>query len=345
MIDLVFVLTNKLEIQVKDVRKTVTENQENNQIKIDEMANAHTHNLEIRDRQIGEIEKKLETFEKTLNLLKNDQEELNSRVDNFEGGLNKFILKLQNSFVDKSKEQKDEMKILWSLKDPIDQSATDVRNLKDQLNEISSLCESQNQSLKTNFEQSIEENVRTLREEMGNQGQSLKEYTINESQRLTKNLEDISEIASTNLQNLQSQFDLMTDSFHSTSEEVTQLKEREIGLLKNTDLIQRKFETFQDLNSANINNLKLQLKNQESLVSIKDTDIRNLVANLDNKLSQKVFTEDTKKKIDLKFSELELSNSNVRKENENIITKFNDFKVDLDDLSLSPSEIRLSTFS
>ena len=222
------------------------------------------------------------------------------------------------------------MKILWSLKDPIDQSATDVRNLKDQLNEISSLCESQNQSLKSTFEQSIEENVRTLREEMGNQGQSLKEYTINESQRLTKNLEDISEIASTNLQNLQSQFDLMTDSFHSTSEEVTQLKEREIGLLKNTDLIQRKFETFQDLNSANINNLKLQLKNQESLVSIKDTDIRNLVANLDNKLSQKVFTEDTKKKIDLKFSELELSNSNVRKENENIITKFNDFKVDRD---------------
>ena len=331
MIDLVFVLTNKLEIQVKDVRKTVTENQENNQIKIDEMANAHTHNLEIRDRQIGEIEKKLETFEKTLNLLKNDQEELNSRVDNFEGGLNKFILKLQNSFVDKSKEQKDEMKKLWSLKDPIDQSATDVRNLKDQLYEISSLCESQSQRLKTRFEQSIEENVRTLREEMGNQGQSLKELTINESQRLTKNLEDISEVASTNLQNLQSQFDLMTDSFHSTSEEVTQLKEREIGLLKNTDLIQRKFETFQDLNSANINNLKLQLKNQESLVSIKDTDIRNLVANLDNKLSQKVFTEDTKKKIDLKFSELELSNSNVRKENENIITKFNDFKVDRDD--------------
>ena len=223
------------------------------------------------------------------------------------------------------------MKKLWSLKVPIDQSATDVRNLKDQLNEISSLCESQSQRLKTRFEQSIEENVRTLREEMGNQGQSLKELTINESQRLTKNLEDISEIASTNLQNLQSQFDLMTDSFHSASEELTQLKERENCLLKNTDLIQRKFETFQDLNSANINNLKLQLKNQESLVSIKDTDIRNLVANLDNKLSQKVFTEDTKKKIDLKFSELELSNSNVRKENENIITKFNDFKVDRDD--------------
>lgn len=222
------------------------------------------------------------------------------------------------------------MEKLWTLKVPIDQSATDVRNLKDQLNAISFMCESQNQSLKKSFEQSIEENVTIIREEMGIQGQSLKEFTINESQCLTKTFEDTSEVSSTNLQNLQSKFELMSDSFHSASEELTQLKERENCLLKNIDLINRKFENFQDLNSANINNLKLQLKNQESLVSIKDTDMRNLVANLDNKLSQKVFTEDTKKKIDLKFSELELSNSNVRKENENIITKFNDFKVDLD---------------
>ena len=99
MIDLVCVLTNKLEIQVKDVRKTVTENQENTQIKIDEMANAHTHNLEIRDRQFGEIQGKLETFEKALNLLKNDQEDLNSRVDNFKGGLNKFRVELQYSLL------------------------------------------------------------------------------------------------------------------------------------------------------------------------------------------------------------------------------------------------------
>lgn len=222
------------------------------------------------------------------------------------------------------------MEKLWTLKVPIDQSATDVRNLKDQLNAISFMCESQNQSLKKSFEQRIEENLTIIREEMGIQGQSLKEFTINESQCLTKTFEDTSEVSSTNLQNLQSKFELMSDSFHSASEELTQLKERENCLLKNIDLINRKFENFQDLNSANINNLKLQLKNQESLVSIKDTDMRNLVANLDNKLSQKVFTEDTKKKIDLKFSELELSNSNVRKENENIITKFNDFKVDLD---------------
>ena len=220
---------------------------------------------------------------------------------------------------------------LWLLKVPIDQTGTDVRNLKDQLGAISTLSESQNQSLKKSLERSIEENVTTIREEMGNHGQSLKEFMINESQRLTKTVVDNSEVSSTSLQNIKSEFDLMTASFHSVSEELTQLKDRENCLLKDTDLIHRKFENFQDLNSANINNLKLQIKNQESLVSIKDTDIRNLVANLDNKLSQKVFTEDTKKKIDLKFSELELSNSNVRKENENIITKFNDFKVYIDD--------------
>ena len=85
MIDLVFVLTNKLEIQVKDIRKTVTENQENHQIKMEEMANAHINNLEIRDRQIGEMKRNLETFEKALIVLKNDQEVFKSRIDNFEG--------------------------------------------------------------------------------------------------------------------------------------------------------------------------------------------------------------------------------------------------------------------
>ena len=87
MIDLVFVLTNKLEMQVKDVRKTVAENQENNQIKIDEMTNVHMNNLEIRDKEIGQIKRKLETFEKTLNLLNIGQENLNSRAVNFEGWL------------------------------------------------------------------------------------------------------------------------------------------------------------------------------------------------------------------------------------------------------------------
>ena len=85
MIDLVFVLTNKLEIQVKDIRKTVTENQENHQIKMEEMANVHINNLEIRDRQIGEMKRNLETFEKALIVLKNDQEVFKSRIDNFEG--------------------------------------------------------------------------------------------------------------------------------------------------------------------------------------------------------------------------------------------------------------------
>ena len=87
MIDLVFVLTNKLEMQVKDVRKTVAENQENNQIKIDEMTNVHMNNLEIRDKEIGQIKRKLETFEKGLNLLNIGQENLNSRAVNFEGWL------------------------------------------------------------------------------------------------------------------------------------------------------------------------------------------------------------------------------------------------------------------
>ena len=62
---------------------------------------------------------------------------------------------------DKSKEQKDELEKLWLLKGPIEQSETDVRQLKEQLGAISTLCESQNQSIKKSFERSIEENVTT----------------------------------------------------------------------------------------------------------------------------------------------------------------------------------------
>ena len=94
MIDLVFVLTNKLEIQVKDIRKTVTENQENHQIKMDEMINAHINNLEVRDRQNGDIKRKLESFERALSVLKNNQEEFGSRIDNLGG---KLIYKLSKS--------------------------------------------------------------------------------------------------------------------------------------------------------------------------------------------------------------------------------------------------------
>ena len=230
-------------------------------------------------------------------------------------------------FKDESKEQKDELENLWLLKAPIEQSGMDIKNLKEQLDAISTLCESHNKSIHTSFKQSIEENVTTIREEMGKHRESLREFVKTENERLTQTIEDNSEVSLSNLKNVKIEFDSMTKSLNSVSEELAQIKERENCLLKDTDLINRKFENFQDLNLANINNVKLQLKNQESLVSIKDTDIRNLVENLDRKLSQKVFTEDTKKKIDLKFSELELSNSNVRRENEKIITKFNDFKV------------------
>ena len=55
MIDLVFVLTNKLEIQVKDVKKTVKENQQSHTATMKEMLNTHNMNLEIRDKEILDL--------------------------------------------------------------------------------------------------------------------------------------------------------------------------------------------------------------------------------------------------------------------------------------------------
>ena len=64
MIDLVFVLTNKLEIQVKDVKKTVKENQQSQTATMKEMLNTHNMNLEIRDKEILDLKRKINNLER-----------------------------------------------------------------------------------------------------------------------------------------------------------------------------------------------------------------------------------------------------------------------------------------
>ena len=237
---------------------------------------------------------------------------------------------IYRSFLDESKRQKEEIIKLKLLEIPIENSEKDFRILKEQLDSTSKLYQEENKSIQHYFNHNIEENIAILREEMGKQGESLRELCVSDIQSQTKTVVNHIEGLTMGLQNTNSDFVAMKESFHSALEEVTQMKEMHNSIINDINMVNRKFENVLELNSANINNLKLQLKNQESLVIMKDKDIRNLVENLDSKLSQKVFTEDTMKKIESKFSEIELSNSNVRKEYENIFTKFNDFKVKVD---------------
>ena len=85
MIDLVFVLTNKLEIQVKDVKKTVKENQQSHTATMKEMLNTHNMNLEIRDKEILDLKRKIEGLEDRSSTMKSDQDYIKFRADIHEG--------------------------------------------------------------------------------------------------------------------------------------------------------------------------------------------------------------------------------------------------------------------
>ena len=83
----------------------------------------------------------------------------------------------------------------------------------------------------------------------------------------------------------------------------------------------------QELHQAVVNTLKQSIKNAETQITINEKDAKNQLSYLEKKLNQKVFTQETLKRFEAKFHESEHTFSNMRNEIENLITKFNDFKV------------------
>ena len=66
MIDLVFVLTNKLEVNVKEIRKTVTENQEINERKNEEIQKVLSDTSRQQDSNIGKLQVELSEMKKKI---------------------------------------------------------------------------------------------------------------------------------------------------------------------------------------------------------------------------------------------------------------------------------------
>ena len=116
-------------------------------------------------------------------------------------------------------------------------------------------------------------------------------------------------------------------SSNASDNEMIALKEDFAVMSKSVEVFNNKFEHFQELNNAVINNVKQSLKNTESQISIHERDQKNQLTFLENKLNQKVFTQETMQKFESRFLASELSASNIRNEIENIISKFNGFKV------------------
>ena len=109
-----------------------------------------------------------------------------------------------------------------------------------------------------------------------------------------------------------------------SSNELHELTACQDKILKNEEISSRKLESFQDLNNALISNIKQSVKNNENQIAMSEKDVKNQLTLLDHKMNQKVFTQETLKKIESRFCELDLSCSNIRNEIENMITKFND---------------------
>ena len=85
MIDLVFVLTNKLEVSVKEIRKTVHDNQQENLEKFDELNSTLTSQLDIKAKEIEVLRQQISRFENQISDLYSEQEKVKNFGNNLQG--------------------------------------------------------------------------------------------------------------------------------------------------------------------------------------------------------------------------------------------------------------------
>ena len=76
MIDLVFVLTNKLEVSVKEIRKTVHENQQENTEKMEDLNNTINAQLDVKAKEIETLRQHISRFENQISNLYSEQESI-----------------------------------------------------------------------------------------------------------------------------------------------------------------------------------------------------------------------------------------------------------------------------
>ena len=159
--------------------------------------------------------------------------------------------------------------------------------------------------------------------EMSEKENSLKSFCKGELDLLAEKIEKNYSKLSNQNSNISNDITNIRQSANSTENEIIALKEDLAILNKSVEVSNSKFEHFQELNNAVINNVKQSMKNAESQIAIHERDQKNQLTFLENKLNQKVFTQETMQKFESRFLATELSANNIRNEIENIISKFN----------------------
>ena len=94
MIDLVFVLTNKLDVSVKEIRKIVAENQEINERRAEDIQRSFADTSGLQDSKMNKLQVRLSELEGTLENLSKKIQISESRLEAVERENSKLSGKL-----------------------------------------------------------------------------------------------------------------------------------------------------------------------------------------------------------------------------------------------------------
>ena len=313
MIDLVFVLTNKLDVSVKEIRKIVAENQEVNERKNEEIQKALSDTSRQQDSKIGKLQVELTEMKKNI-------ADLTSKCE-------RSVLSIEEVEKDNSKLQ-GKLFMLNELKDSSEKLNKKLATSQQhQKNETASLL-LRLESIEKEFGEKIVDasSVMNIRVNTIENDLKLSIDQTTQAQAVIDNLTEDKKKIFEQIKKLQSGQDDLQKSETVQSSHLSQLDLDIMDNGKSLQIVEKKLEHFKELNEGVVNNLKLAIKNTENQLMMQEKAQKNQINFLETKINQKVYTHETQKKADLRFQELELTSNHLKNDLEILSVKFSDFK-------------------
>ena len=313
MIDLVFVLTNKLDVSVKEIRKIVAENQEVNEKKNEEIQKALSDTSRQQDSKIGKLQVELSEMKKNI-------ADLTSKCE-------RSVLSIEEVEKDNSKLQ-GKLFMLNELKDSSEKLNKKLATSQQhQKNETASLL-LRLESIEKEFGEKIVDasSVMNIRVNTIENDLKLSIDQTTQAQAVIDNLTEDKKKIFEQIKKLQSGQDDLQKSETVQSSHLSQLDLDIMDNGKSLQIVEKKLEHFKELNEGVVNNLKLAIKNTENQLMMQEKAQKNQINFLETKINQKVYTHETQKKADLRFQELELTSNHLKNDLEILSVKFSDFK-------------------
>ena len=203
----------------------------------------------------------------------------------------------------------------------------DAVSLHQRGDEAALSCRAQHADLARQLTETSAQLSAGFRAGLGAADSALRELCLDKFESVSADLASCTQHSRSMIHTLREDFLLSSHSLTAASKEILEFKETQNYLSRGLETINERFDSFQDLNAGNIDNLKQALKNNENQMTINDKDVKNQMIFLENKLRQKVFTPETMEKIESRFSALENFSSNEKIKTDDLKTRFEDFKV------------------